>query len=88
VRLSPVLDLAAAKQLHAEIAARSREDLDLDASEVERIGGLCLQVLLAAKISWTESGASFRVVNPSVAFIEGVRLMGAEQHFTASGGLA
>jgi len=44
---------------------------------VTRLGALCLQVLLAAGRDWSERGLSFSILNPSVPFIETLRLFGA-----------
>jgi chemotaxis protein CheX len=75
--LPSILDLRAAAPLKADIETRSGAPLDLDASQVERLGGLCLQVILAAADSWRSSGAELRVTGASDAFSTDARLMGA-----------
>ena len=67
--LAPVLDLNAAEPLKAELLARRGGDLALDASSVERLGGLCLQVLLSAIRTWRADGVnlSFSVMSESFA---------------------
>ena len=52
--LSPVLDLTAAEPLKAELLAHRGRVLVVDASGVERLGGLCLQVLLSALSLWRQ----------------------------------
>lgn len=73
--LPRVLDLGAAGPLWSALAGLRGQSLTLDASEVERFGGLCLQVLLAARTAW--AGDGFQIINPSPAFCAGAELMGA-----------
>ena len=77
MRLPQILDLAATAPLASSLLGARGEPLHLDASEVERLGGLCLQVLLAAQVQWRADGVEFSIVNSSAAFAEGVRLMAA-----------
>jgi chemotaxis protein CheX len=76
--LEPVLDLKAAAPLQAALLSRRGQALDLDASSVQRLGGLCLQVLLSAQKTWAEDAAPFAIGPGSPAFSEAVRLFGAE----------
>jgi len=66
--LEPVLDLIAAERLHARLVGMRGQPLDIDASAVERMGGLCLQVLLSAQKTWAEDGGSVRFSAVSPAF--------------------
>lgn len=77
LELAPALDLTAAAPLRAELQSRRGQDLEVDGAAVERLGGLCLQVLLAADAAWAEDGHAFRVINPSAALEEAFALMGA-----------
>lgn len=77
MRLAQILDLAAATPLWSSLCDARGAPLHLDASEVERIGGLCLQVLLAAQAQWRADGVEFSIVSPSAAFSDGLRLMAA-----------
>ncbi|WP_333588211.1 STAS domain-containing protein [Phenylobacterium sp.] len=79
VSLSPVLDLQAAEPLRAELMALRGRPLRVDASQVSRMGGLCLQVLLSARASWAEDGMSLRVEAPSEGFLEQLAAFGAPQ---------
>lgn len=63
--LASVLDLSASANLRAQILEHRGQDLDLDASNVERLGGLCLQVLLSAQQTWTADQKTLRLVNIS-----------------------
>jgi chemotaxis protein CheX len=71
------LDLVAAAPLRDELLRRRGAPLDLDGSAVERFGGQCLQVLLAAQAAWQEDGQPFRLVAPSEALTDGLRALGA-----------
>ncbi len=74
--LPEVLDLTAAAPLRAHLAALTGAPLNVDASGVQKIGGLCLQVLLAAGAAWASQGQELRVLEQSDAFMDGVRFMG------------
>lgn len=75
--LDPVLDLRAAGPLRAALLERRGAALRVDASGVERLGGLCLQVLLSAQHTWAEDGLSFAIFGRSDSFREATRLLGA-----------
>ena len=77
VVLNDTLDLRAAGPLAADLLARRGQDVAIDASAVQRVGGQCLQVLLSARMTWAADGLAFRVVTPSPEFTEGVALLGA-----------
>jgi chemotaxis protein CheX len=78
MRLPQVLDLGAASPLWSGLCAARGQPLQVDAADVERLGGLCLQVLLAAQAQWRADDVEFSVVNASQAFSECLRLMGAD----------
>lgn len=77
ITLPPVLDLKAASALKDEIESHAGSALEVDVSQVERIGGQCLQVLLAASEAWRASGLSFQLVRPADAARNDLRLLGA-----------
>jgi chemotaxis protein CheX len=77
LKLSETLDLCAASSLTEALRAARGQDLELDASDVRRVGGQCLQVLLSATAAWAADGKALSVSNPSSEFIEGVTLLGA-----------
>ena len=77
LRLADVLDLKAASGLQIDLLAARGRNLIVDASEVRRLGGQCLQVLLAADAAWRADGLSLQVTNPSDAFTQAVGLFGA-----------
>jgi chemotaxis protein CheX len=72
------LDLVAAAPLRSEILARRGQPLDLDGAAVQRMGGLCLQVLLAARAAWAADNQPFRLLAPSPALREAISTLGAD----------
>jgi chemotaxis protein CheX len=89
VSLPPVLDLQAAEPLRAELMSLRGRPLSLDASQVNRLGGLCLQVLMSARKIWVEDGVSLMVDQPSSGFSEQLAAFGdPELHFEPEGGLS
>jgi chemotaxis protein CheX len=77
VQLEPVLDLGAAERLHARLMELRGQPLDIDASQVERLGGLCLQVLISARNTWQAEGHSAVIGQASTAFEEAWTLFAA-----------
>jgi chemotaxis protein CheX len=75
--LPAVLDLRAAAALKTDIEQRAGAALDIDASKVERLGGICLQILASASAAWRASGHEVRLTGASEAFLDHVRLMNA-----------
>ena len=87
VVLPAVLDIRAAGPLKAEILAHRGQSLTLDASAVERLGGLCLQVLLSTRATWAADGQALTVTTgDSTAFSNQWAAFGAAPFDTASVG--
>ena len=84
VQLEPVLDLGAAERLHAQLTGLRGRPLDIDASQVERLGGLCLQVLISARNTWQADGQSAVIGQISTAFDEAWTLFAAPRFAEAS----
>lgn len=78
IALPENLDLKAAAPLKAALLARRGAPIEIEADQVRRFGGLCLQVLLAARKAWDHDGQPFSIKGPSEAFVETTRLFGAE----------
>jgi chemotaxis protein CheX len=76
LKLPAVLDLKAAGPLAAAFLARRGADITVDAGEVQRLGGQCLQVLLAAQLSWREDMNSMHIQAPSADFLSALELFG------------
>jgi chemotaxis protein CheX len=81
IALPPVLDLKAVEALKAALLERRGQPLQIDASGVQRLGGLCLQTLLAARKTWEGDVFPFSIEPRSEAFSETLRLFGAEARF-------
>jgi len=77
-KLPEHLDLTFAAPLRAHLAALIGQPLFIDAANVQRLGGLCLQVLLAAGVAWGHQGDELRVINPSEAFMSAMKLVGID----------
>jgi chemotaxis protein CheX len=77
MRLTETLDLRAAAPLARDLLAARGHTLAIDAGEVRRLGGLCLQVLLSADLTWARDGVAMRIEAPSPAFCEAVSMFGA-----------
>ena len=56
--------------------ARRGADLTIGGGEVQRLGGQCLQVLLAAAASWREDRCLLRLEAPSPEFLSALELFG------------
>lgn len=77
IELPSHLGLTAAAPLRERLLAVADRAVTVDASGVEHLGGLCLQVLLSARTTWRVQGEAFSLVDPSPAFIEAWTLFGA-----------
>ena len=75
--LPAVVDAASVASLRTGILERRGADLAIDASGVQRIGGLGLQVLLAAARAWRAEDLAFAITDASPPFTEMLRLTGA-----------
>ena len=75
--LEPVLDLGAAERLYGQLLEVRGNPLDIDASQVERLGGLCLQVLLSARNTWRADGQPAVISQTSTAFDDAWALFAA-----------
>jgi chemotaxis protein CheX len=85
--LPAVLDIRAAGPLQAEILGLRGQPLTLDVSAVERLGGLCLQVLLSVRSTWASDGQALTVTTgDSAAFSDQWAAFGATPFDTASVG--
>ncbi|WP_415183598.1 STAS domain-containing protein [Phaeovulum sp.] len=76
--LEPRLDLSTVGALAASLLAHAGADLLLDAGKVTHLGGLGLQVLLAAADEWRNAGHRFVISPRSTAFDEALILFGVD----------
>jgi len=78
IHLAQNLDLKAAASLQNELLAQRHGPVLIDGSQVQRLSGLCLQVLLSAKATWASDGERLSFDNLSPALRDGLQLFGAE----------
>lgn len=76
--LPPRLDLIEATPLTAAFRQAFGKPLTVDASGVEHLGALCLQVLIAAARHWREEGVSFAITPRSDAFVTALNNFGLD----------
>ncbi len=76
LELSPVLDLIAASALLEAFTQHRGQAIRLEANGVQRLGGQCLQVLLAARAAWAADGQNFLIENESDEFTASLELLG------------
>ncbi|UPT64460.1 MAG: STAS domain-containing protein [Hyphomonadaceae bacterium JAD_PAG50586_4] len=88
MKLAQRLDLGAAAPLKQALLAARGAAIAIDASDVEHLGALCLQALLAAKAAWANDSCAFRIIDPSPAFLEAGRLMMGEHRLAEEGASA
>lgn len=74
--LAAVLDLNEASALRGKLVSMRGSNLKIDASGVERMGTLCVQVLMAAAKTWDEDKLSFTFSKVSDAFQKTMQLIG------------
>lgn len=81
IRLEQALDLRAAALLRDEAhqALAQGNDLEVDASAVQRVGLACLQILLSARRSFAAQGVGFTLTAPSEAMVDACRMAGMDE---------
>ncbi|NKN34856.1 STAS domain-containing protein [Agrobacterium sp. a22-2] len=76
LELPAVLDLNEASALRDKLLSMRGSGLTVDASGVERVGALCVQVLMAGAKAWEEDKHPFSVTKASDAFLKTIQLLG------------
>ncbi|MDB5508515.1 MAG: hypothetical protein JWL93_984 [Hyphomicrobiales bacterium] len=76
--LAEALDITQAAPLVSELLKMRGSDIRVDASNVRRLGGQCLQALLCASSTWAHEGARLELVNPSPEFSESLAAYGLD----------
>ena len=77
VVLPAVLDIQQAARLREQMLALRGQPVVVDGSLVERLGALCLQVLISAQQTWAGDGVSMVIDQASEAFAEQWNAFGA-----------
>jgi chemotaxis protein CheX len=78
ISLAAVLDLNEASTLRSKLMGVRGSNVAIDASGVERMGTLCVQVLMAAAKTWDEDKLSFTFSKVSDAFQKTMQLIGVD----------
>jgi chemotaxis protein CheX len=78
ISLAAVLDLNEASTLRTRLLALRGSNVVIDASGVERVGALCVQVIMAAAKTWNEDKLSFTFSKVSDAFQKTMQLIGVD----------
>lgn len=76
LELAPRLGLKAARPLHRALLARRGDDLTLDASKVEHLGALAVQVIRSAARTWAEDGHVLTIEKASTDLVDQLVLLG------------
>jgi chemotaxis protein CheX len=76
ISLAAVLDLNEAAALRGKLMGLRGSNVVIDASGVERVGALCVQVIMAAAKTWDEDELSFTFSKVSDAFQKTMQLIG------------
>jgi len=77
LQLPANLDCREAPLLASRLRALRGQPVKLDASRVNRLSGLCLQVLLSARNTWTSDNVPIALEDASAVFSKGWSLYGA-----------
>ena len=78
LKLSPVLDLNEATALHGKLISMRGSNIAIDASQVERLGVQCAQVLIAGARAWQADKKSYVIEKSSDAFAKTMQLIGID----------
>lgn len=76
LRLPEILDIRAASPLAGELLSARGQHVTVDASNVQKLGGQCVQVLLSARATWSADGYSLVVADPSEPFLDALSTLG------------
>lgn len=76
VTLPAALDYSSAKSVAEDLIAKRGSPIEIDANLVTRVGGLGLQVLLAAQKTWHSEGLELKIINRSDSFERDLTLLG------------
>jgi chemotaxis protein CheX len=78
ISLAAVLDLNEASTLRGKLMGMRGSNVVIDASGVERVGALCVQVIMAAAKTWDEDKLSLTFSKVSDAFQKTMQLIGVD----------
>ncbi len=76
MKLPAILDLTAASPLKDAFLSNRGRDIQIDGTDVQRLGAQCLQVLLAARATWDADGHKLLITSYSAELIAALELFG------------
>ena len=88
VVLPAVLDIQQAGPLRDQLLALRGHPVTVDASAVDRLSALCLQVLISAQQTWARDGITLAIDQASQAFADQWNAFGAPDMASATGDIA
>lgn len=84
LKLAEILDITEVTPLTAELLKLRGSETRIDASEVRKMGGQCLQALLCATATAAQEGSHFEIILPSSDFIQSIEAYGLDlSHFSS-----
>jgi len=75
-QLPAVMKMEDCERLHEFVAAHEASDVTIDASIVDRLGGLAAQTLVMAQLISQKHGTGFQITAPSSGFLQSISLLG------------
>ncbi|MCC5959283.1 MAG: STAS domain-containing protein [Rhodobacteraceae bacterium] len=78
LKLPEVLDQRGAQIVATQLLDRLEQDLVLDATDVRRLGGAGLEMLISAQHQWQEDCKQFEIRNWSPAILKVLEVMGVD----------
>lgn len=88
VDLPARLDMNVAEEIGEALEHLRDTPLIVDASAVEQISTLCVQVLLGARRQWDRDDQLLRLENPSSTFRDALRVLGVEDDLIRDEGIS
>jgi len=85
LKLAEVLDLNEASALKSSLMDLRGSGLEIDASQVKRVGAQCVQVLMAGAYAWNADKKPFTFVKASEAFLKTLQLIGVNADHLLAG---
>ena len=76
LQLPEILDVTFAGPLAEQLLALRGSTLTIDATQVQRVGAQCVQVIMSAVSTWKADEVTLSVVDPSQEFRDALSLLG------------
>jgi anti-anti-sigma regulatory factor len=86
ITLAARMNFQATKALHSRLSEHDSQDVEIDASGVDFLGGLAAQTLIAASRHWHAAGRAFAITGASAPFRQCLGELGLETYLPIDGG--